>query len=83
MVSEIHTKTESRFKEAFIAFLSVPELTSWILCTGLMYYKIGTEIPTLAAAAAILLYVIINFFHAVVHPRKIVPKSLDNYKVLY
>lgn len=83
LLSEIHTKTESRFKEAFIAFLSVPELMSWFLLTFLMYDKIGQAIPTLAAAGAILMYVIINFFHAVVHPRKIVPKSLDNYKALY
>lgn len=80
LISEIITKRESRFKEAFIAFLSIPEVFSWITFIVFSYNRVGARGPTALAALALLTYTIVNFAHAIVHPRKIVPNSLFSYK---
>ena len=77
--SEIKTKTESRFKEAFIALLSIPEILSWCTLCVFYYFKTGLLGAFTLAAAALFLYAVINFSHAIVHPRKIVPNSLYSY----
>lgn len=77
--SEIKTKTESRFKEAFIALLSIPEIFSWCTLCVFYYLKTGLLGAFTLAAAAVFLYAVINFSHAIVHPRKIVPNSLYSY----
>jgi hypothetical protein len=41
LISEIVTKGESRFKETFIAALSLPEFFSWINLLVFMWYRIG------------------------------------------
>ena len=82
LISEIITKRESRFKEAFIAFLSIPEVLSWITFIVFCYYRIGARGPTALASLALLTYFIVNLAHAIVHPRKIVPNSLFSYKQL-
>lgn len=80
IAAEIRTKTESRFKEAFISFLSIPEIGSWCTLVTFMYLRIGYWGATFVAAIALLIYIVINFVHAIVHPRYIVPNSLYSYK---
>lgn len=82
LASEIKTKTESRFKEAFIALLAIPEVLCWCALTVLYYFKTGLLGPFSLAAASLFMYAVINFTHAIVHPRKMVPNSLYSYKVL-
>ena len=60
-ISEIVTKRESRFKEAFIAFLSLPEVGAWATLIVFMWWRVGQTGPSLLAAVALLLYVTINF----------------------
>jgi len=81
LASEIKTKTESRFKEAFIALLSLPEIASWATLVTFFYLRIGFfDISTYLSAAALLSYIIINIAHAIVHAKSIVPNSLFSYK---
>jgi hypothetical protein len=86
LISEIVTKRESRFKEAFIAFLSIPEVASWITFTVMVYYRTARYVTLdpvfVVAVLACIMYAIINFVHAIVHPRKIVPSSPLHYKIL-
>jgi hypothetical protein len=110
VISEIVTKTESRFKESFIALISIPEILCWITYIGLLFvtieYKTVTienvllsdiktkgikdslkninekALPTMLAILALLTYCLINFSHALIHPRKIVPNAMASYKVL-
>lgn len=80
--SEIKTKTESRFKEAFVALLAIPEIISWCTLCVFYYFRVGLLGAFTLAAAATLMYAAINFTHAIVHPRKMVPNSLYSYKML-
>jgi hypothetical protein len=82
LISEIVTKQESRFKEAFIAFLSIPEIMAWVNFIVFLYLRIGMELQTPLAIIALACYMIINFVHAIIHPRKMVPNSLFSYKAL-
>jgi hypothetical protein len=82
LASEIKTKTESRFKEAFIALLAIPEVLSWCALAVLYYFNTGLLGAFTLAAAALFMYAVINFTHAIVHPRKMVPNSLYSYKAL-
>ena len=82
LASEIKTKTESRFKESFIALLAIPEVLSWCALAVLYYFNTGLLGAFTLAAAALFMYAVINFTHAIVHPRKIVPNSLYSYKAL-
>lgn len=82
LASEIKTKTESRFKEAYIALLAIPEILSWCTLLVLYYFKTGFFGAFTLAAAALFMYAVINFSHAIVHPRKIVPNSHNTYKAL-
>ena len=82
LASEIKTKTESRFKEAFIALLAIPEVLSWCTLVVLYYFKTGPLGAFMLAAAALFIYAVINFSHAIVHPRKMVPNSHNSYKAL-
>lgn len=80
LAAEIKTKTESRFKEAFIAFLSLPEACSWATLVAFMYYSVQLSLPFYLASAALLVYVTMNTVHAVVLPKLIVPNSFFSYK---
>ena len=87
LISEIVTKAESRFKEAFIAFLSIPEAAAWVTFVAMVYHRTGGGLfpvdPVFAMGAlAILFYMIVNLVHAIIHPRRMVPDSLFSYKVL-
>lgn len=93
VISEIVTKAESRFKEAFIALLSLPEILSWVtyivfLFVTIDYKKVSTQnslldkeknVPTMLAIVAFGTYCLINFAHALVHPRKIIPNTMETY----
>jgi len=83
LISEIITKRESRFKEAFIAFLAIPEVMSWCTVITFMYFRMGFIGPTSIAALALLTYMMINFAHAIMHPRQIIPDALVSYKQLF
>lgn len=105
VLSEIVTKTESRFKECFIALIAIPEIFSWMtyICllfvtlqfnsfTDFMSAKLDNwkevllegekSIPTMLACLAFITYCLINFSHALVHPRKIVTVPTPSYTVL-
>ena len=86
LISEIVTKRESRFKEAFIAFLSIPEMASWLTFVGMVFYRTsrdGTFEPAFVLSAmGVILYMIVNLVHACVHPRRMVPNTLFSYKTL-
>ena len=91
-ISEIYTKAESRFKEAFIALISLPEIFSWVIYIVFLFVDIGyksyrlqnsfNRVPTVLAITALVTYCIINFSHALMHPRKMVPNSLPTYQTL-
>lgn len=85
-ISECVTKRESRFKETFIAFWSLPEVAAWICFTAMVGYRYSDWIPQepcfVLCCLALLLYAIINLVHACIHPRKMVPNSLFSYKTL-
>lgn len=82
MISEICTKKESRFKEAFIALLSLPELGAWITFLVFHYYRRGIGGSFALGIIAALIYGILNFVHMIIHPRMIVPNSMSSYKAL-
>jgi hypothetical protein len=46
-ISEIVTKAESRFKEAFIALLSLPEILAWITYIVLLFVTIDYKKVTI------------------------------------
>ena len=81
-ISEVKTKTESKFKEAFIAFLSLPEFGSWATYLVFHYYRKGFMGSFLFGAGAMTIYIILNFVHAIVHQRMMIPKSMPTYKAL-
>lgn len=92
-ISECITKTESRFKEAFIALISLPEIFAWVIYIVFLFLDIGYKsyklelgsllrVPTVLAITAFVTYCIINFSHALMHPRKMVPNSLPSYQTL-
>ena len=82
LVSEIKTKTESRFKEAFIALLSLCEIGSWITFIVFEDVRQGRTGITALALIALGMYVMINLLHACIHSRKMVPKTEASYKKL-
>ena len=69
LVSEIVTKGDSRFKEAFIACLAVPEFFAWVTCIAFMWYRVGTEGSTSLCMIGVMFYIMINIAHAIIHPR--------------
>jgi hypothetical protein len=95
-ISEIVTKTVSRFKESFIALIALPELGAWLTYTTFLFITIGyknityanpfnsekTRISAGLACLSLLTYVLINFSHALVHPRKMVPNTAETYKTM-
>lgn len=84
-ISEVVTKRKSNFKESLIAFWSIPEVLSWGCLIWFMWYRVGEERRTYAtglAAIAAILYLCINFVHAIIHPRYMVPTTLYSYKQL-
>ena len=88
-ISECVTKRESRFKETFIAFWSLPEVAAWwtfAVMVGYRYREKFNPVPTdpvfSLAVIAILLYCIVNWVHMCIHPRKMVPNTLFSYKTL-
>ena len=81
-ISECATKRASNFKESLIAFWSLPEVGSWGYLIYLMWLRIGQSEATALAALAALMYVCINCVHAIIHPRYMVPNTLDSYKKL-
>lgn len=76
------TKQESRFKETFLALLSIPEILSWANFIVFLIYRLGLKGSAAMAILATGIYVIINLVHACVHSRKMVPRSLISYKTL-
>jgi hypothetical protein len=82
LVSEFTTKRESRFKEAFIALLSLLELGSWIAFLVFHYLRQGYGGSFFLAGIATLIYMLINLIHMVIHIRMMVPNSTATYKSL-
>lgn len=80
LLSEIFTKTESRFKEAFIALLSIPELMAWVTFLIFNFARRGAGGSFALALIALVIYGVLNFVHAIVHPRQMVPNSMSSYK---
>ena len=89
------TNGESRFKESYIALVSLPEIGAWITFVIMVFFRTirntdGTFSFTFNAlngtfalgAVAILLYMIVNFVHMIVHPRRMVPNSFQTYKII-
>ena len=83
-ISECVTKRESRFKETFIAFWSLPEVAAWVTFVAMVGYRYSDWIPQepcfVLGCLALILYAIINLVHACIHPRKMVPNSLFVYQ---
>jgi hypothetical protein len=93
-ISECVTKAESRFKEAFIALVCLPELGAWVTYIVFLFYTVGykevkqanpltnmqTKVPAGLALIALGTYMVINFIHALIHPRKMIPNSAASYK---
>lgn len=96
VISEIVTKTESRFKESFIALVSLPEMGAWITyivflfvtidyrsyTTGNAFKDDEKRIPAWLACIGLATYCLINFSHALMHPRRMVPNTSESYKKL-
>ena len=82
-ISECATGGIAHFKETFIAFLSIPEFLSWInLTVFIWWFRAKLEGVLLGCIIACLLYMLINFIHSIIHPRKMVPRTLYSYKQL-
>ena len=81
-ISEIVTNTVSRFKEAFIAMLSLCEVGCWIAFLVFHFLEFGYLGSFALGAMASLVYIMLNLIHACVHPRRIVPNSEQSYKVI-
>jgi len=95
-ISECVTKTESRFKESFIALISIPEILCWINYIVFLFVKIDYKkysvsnvlldkelaVPAFLAVLALFTYFLINFSHALIHPRKMIPNVAESYKVV-
>ena len=85
-ISECVTKSESRFKEAFIAFWSLPEVAAWYTFVIMVGWRYREKLPDdpvfILGCLALLLYAIVNAVHACIHPRKMVPNTLFSYKTL-
>ena len=79
-ISELVTKRKSNFKESLIAFWSLPEIGAWGTVIYFMFDKIGQSEATALAALGALMHVCINVVHAIIHPRYMVPVTLDSYK---
>ena len=81
-VSEFCTKYESRFKEAFIAALSIPEILSWL--TFLIWHAVehGFLGSFALGMVALLLYGMINLMHACIHRCRLMPKAPKTYQAL-
>jgi hypothetical protein len=66
-ISEFCTKYESRFKEAFIAALSIPEVLSWISFLIWHAVEYGFLGSFALGLVALLIYAMINLMHAFIH----------------
>jgi hypothetical protein len=80
--SEIKNKAESKFKRAFVALLSIPEILSWGTFVPFLYYNSGVSTSFYLAIFALVVYIMINFIYACIHPRYVVPMSDITYKQL-
>jgi hypothetical protein len=80
-VSEFITKTASKFKEAFMALLSLAEMGSWITVTVFLYFRLGyLGISFIGCASAVLFSFLINFIFIGIHQRLIIPNCLTSYR---
>lgn len=80
-LSEIITKTSSKFKEAYMAFLSLAEIGSWITLTVFLYFRLGyLGYAFIGCAASVLISFVINLIFIGIHQRLIIPNSLTSYK---
>jgi hypothetical protein len=81
VISEIVTKTASKFKEAFMSLLSLAEVGSWITLTVFLYSRLGYQgLSFIACAAAVLISLLINFIFIGIHQRLIIPNCLTSYR---
>jgi len=81
VISEIVTKTASKFKEAFMALLSLAEIGSWITLTVFLYFRLGyLGLSFIGCAASVLISLLLNLIFIGIHQRLIIPNSLTSYK---
>jgi hypothetical protein len=73
LVSEISTKGVSKFKEAYIAMLSISEFGSWVTFIALCVHRQGFKPAAIVALAALGCSLCLNAAHAFLHVKKIVP----------
>ena len=81
-VSEICTKTKSKFKETWIAFLAFPELFSWITFLVFHRARLGFTSTWIIGFLAIVFYVMINWLHMCFHYWSIKPNAEVTYRNL-
>jgi len=67
LLSEACTRGESRFKEACVSLISIPEFLSWICFGVFLTNRIGPKGTSASAIFAIFIYIVLNFTHAIVH----------------
>ena len=80
-ISEITTKTGSKFKEAFMSLLSLAEIGSWITLTVFLYFRLGSVgYSFIGCAAAVVFTFAINIVFIGIHQKLIIPNSLTSYK---
>lgn len=79
-VSEITTKTVSRFKEATISLMSLPEIGVWIAFVIAHYSERGPSGAFMLSLIALMIYVLLNLLHACIHCRRMIPNSQQSYK---
>jgi len=67
-LSEIMTKTGSKFKEALMALLSLAEIGSWITLTVFLYFRLGyLGYSFIGCAAAVVFSFLLNFIFIGIH----------------
>lgn len=65
-ISECTTKGESRFKEALIALVSLPEVAAWACFLVFLYSRTNLVGSFYLGSLAAVMYITINFVHAIV-----------------
>ena len=80
LVSEISTKGVSKFKEAYIAMLSISEFGSWVTFIALCVHRQGFKPAAIIALAALGCSLCLNAAHAFLHVKKIVPQASAAYQ---
>mmetsp|Transcript_62324 Transcript_62324/g.86082 ORF Transcript_62324/g.86082 Transcript_62324/m.86082 type:complete len:284 (+) Transcript_62324:154-1005(+) len=79
IISEALTRGESRFKEAAVALISLPEFFSWCVFAIFLTHRIGPKGTSASAIFACFVYGVLNMTHMLLHRKQIIKESMNSY----